>query len=190
MLDVSRIDNKALVLKKSTIELKKIIDSINKSYTDDLNERKITLQQDGLADLPPITVDPELIRKMFNNLIVNAIKFTPDGGSITVIGKFSNGNTPPQVEVTVTDTGIGIDPSAVSSIFEKFNQVGDVMLHSSGKTKFKGGGPGLGLAIARGIVEAHGGEISAESSGHDEENFPGSTFKVTLPLDETGGKNS
>ena len=187
MLDASRIDNNALVLKKSTLELEKVIDSINKTYADALEERHIKFKKDGLDKLPPVTVDPDLIRKMFNNLVVNAIKFTPDGGTIEISGKYLNGNTPPQVEVTVADTGIGIDPSAAQSIFEKFNQVGDVMLHSSGKTKFKGGGPGLGLAIARGIVQAHGGKISMESSGYDEEKLPGSKFIVVLPMDHTEG---
>jgi signal transduction histidine kinase len=115
---------------------------------------------------------------------MNAIKFTPDGGSITIGGRYINGNEPPQVEIAIRDTGIGIDPALHKLIFEKFNQTGDFLLHSSGKTKFKGGGPGLGLAIARGIVEAHGGRIWVESPGYNEKSFPGSTFFVSLPVDK------
>jgi signal transduction histidine kinase len=86
------------------------------------------------------------------------------------------------VEVIVSDSGIGIDPEHLDRIFEKFYQTGEVALHSTGKTKFKGGGPGLGLAIAKGIIEAHGGKIWAESEGHDEETCPGSRFHVVLPV--------
>ena len=67
-------------------------------------------------------------------------------------------------------------------IFEKFSQTGNVSLHSSGKTKYKGGGPGLGLPITKGLIEAHGGTIWVESPGQDEETLPGSVFHVMLPL--------
>ena len=67
-------------------------------------------------------------------------------------------------------------------IFEKFGRLGNVSLHSSGKIKFKGGGPGLGLSIAKGIIEAHGGAIWVESPGYDEKACPGSTFHILLPI--------
>jgi signal transduction histidine kinase len=67
-------------------------------------------------------------------------------------------------------------------VFEKFYQTGEVLLHSSGKTKFKGGGPGLGLAIARGIVNAHHGRIWIESPGYDEVKYPGTTVFIRLPV--------
>jgi signal transduction histidine kinase len=85
------------------------------------------------------------------------------------------------VEISIQDTGIGIDPQNQELVFEKFYQTGEVLLHSSGKTKFKGGGPGLGLAIARGIVNAHGGRIWLQSPGHDEATNPGTTVYVRLP---------
>jgi signal transduction histidine kinase len=82
----------------------------------------------------------------------------------------------------VRDRGIGLDYEHQDLIFEKFYQVGEVALHSSGKTTFKGGGPGLGLALVRGVARAHGGKIWVESAGHDEVNFTGSTFYLLLPL--------
>jgi signal transduction histidine kinase len=131
-----------------------------------------------------------MLQKVFYHLVMNAIKFTPDGGQVKIAGKYLNGSEPPQVEITVSDTGIGVDPSMADMIFEKFHQTGEVLLHSSGKTKFKGGGPGLGLAIVRGIVEAHGGRIWVESPGYNEETFPGSKFIVSLPVQSEEGKTS
>jgi len=161
-----------------------LIKKINKRFENALEERNIAMDTVGLQDLPLVPADPDLLQKVFHNIIMNAIKFTPDGGSITVSGRYLNGNEPPQVEIAVRDTGIGIDPALHHLVFEKFNQTGDVLLHSSSKTKFKGGGPGLGLAIARGIVEAHGGRIWVESPGYNEEVHPGSTFFVSLPAEK------
>jgi signal transduction histidine kinase len=84
--------------------------------------------------------------------------------------------------VVVSDTGIGINPADHRLIFEKFYQTGEVAVHSSGRTRFKGGGPGLGLAIAQGIVLAHRGQIWVESDGYNESTCPGSHFYIRLPL--------
>jgi signal transduction histidine kinase len=181
MLDVSRIDSNTLFLRKTGMRLDLLIKKVNKVFQDAFIERNIRMTVDGLDDLPLIPADPDMLQKVFHHIIMNAIKFTPDGGAITVSGKYLNGSEPPQVEIAVRDTGIGIDPALHHLVFEKFNQTGDVLLHSSGKTKFKGGGPGLGLAIARGIVEAHGGRIWVESLGYNEQTNPGSTFFVSLP---------
>jgi signal transduction histidine kinase len=184
MLDVSRIDSNSLLLRKTGLQLDQLIRKVNKRFEKAFEERNIQMAVEGVADLPLIPADPDLLQKVFHQVIMNAIKFTPDGGSITVSGKYLNGGEPPRVEIAIHDTGIGIDPALHRLVFEKFNQTGDVLLHSSGKTKFKGGGPGLGLAIARGIVEAHGGKIWVESQGHNEQTNPGSTFFVSLPADK------
>jgi signal transduction histidine kinase len=94
----------------------------------------------------------------------------------------------PGAEISVQDTGIGLAPEHHELVFEKFYQVGSVALHSSGKTIFKGGGPGLGLAIARGVVRAHGGRIWVESAGHDEVKYPGSTFYLQFPIHPRTGQ--
>jgi signal transduction histidine kinase len=133
--------------------------------------------------LPVIQADPDLLYKVFYHLVMNAIKYTPDGGKIMISGHSLNDNSEgPGIEVIVSDTGIGIDPQHHELVFEKFFQTGEVLMHSSGKTKFKGGGPGLGLAIAHGIIEVHHGKIWVESPGHDEEKNPGSSFHIRLPL--------
>jgi signal transduction histidine kinase len=190
MLDVSRIDSDALTLKRIDLEIKAVIRKVQKNYEKAFKERKITFKADGLDILPAISADPDMLQKVFSHLVMNAIKFTPDGGQVRVTGRILNGNGPAQVEIEVCDTGIGIDPGMKDVIFNKFSQTGEVLMHSSGKTKFKGGGPGLGLAIARGIVQAHGGRIRVESLGHDEEKFPGSKFIVSLPVKRETEKKS
>jgi signal transduction histidine kinase len=112
------------------------------------------------------------------NILNNAVKYTPDGGQIVISGR----TLPGLIEVTISDNGIGISLEDQAVIFEKFGQLGRLDLHSSGKTKFKGGGPGLGLPIARGILEAHGVSIWVESQGYDEEECPGTTFHVLIPI--------
>ena len=126
-----------------------------------------------------------LLKKLFQHLLTNAIKFTPNQGKITVTAKAVIHNTDlPNggVQITVSDTGVGVDPDSREIIFSKFYQPGDLTKHSTSKTRFKGSGSGLGLALSKGIVEAHGGHIWVESTGYDEVNFPGSQFHIMLPL--------
>ena len=182
MLDVSRIDSDALFLRKISIEIEAVIRKVQKGFESAFVERKIKFKTEGLDKLPAISADPDMLQKVFYHLVMNAIKYTPDGGEVKVVGKYSNGKHPLELEVAVVDTGIGVDPKVQESIFEKFHQTGEVLLHSSGKTKFRGGGPGLGLAIARGIVQAHGGKIWVESKGYNEETLPGSKFIISLPM--------
>lgn len=181
MLDVSRIDSNALILRKTSVQMEPIIRKVYKGFKNAFSERNIRFDTEGLENLPEIIADPDMLHKVFYHLVMNAIKFTPDGGEVKVLGRYQNGSEPPQVEISVQDTGIGVDENMKERIFEKFGQTGEVLLHSSGKTKFKGGGPGLGLAIARGIIQAHGGHIWVNSPGYNETTFPGSTFTVSLP---------
>lgn len=180
MLDVIRIENQVLEMHKETLSLRNLFERIRFHFEKALGERHLSLEFEGLEGLPMIQADPDLMYKVFFQLVINAIKYTPDGGKITVSGRVNS--RPHSVEITVADTGIGIDPGQQKVIFEKFYQTGQVALHSSGQTKFKGGGPGLGLPIALGIVSAHGGTLWVESPGHDEQTYPGSRFYVRLPL--------
>ena len=120
-------------------------------------------------------------------MIVNAIKFTPDGGSISISAHPVNANGRGEFcEIRIRDTGIGIDPANHQIVFEKLYQLGKVELHSSGRTKFKGGGPGLGLAIAAGIVKAIKGRSGSKVPGMMKRNCPGSTFFIQIPHGEIG----
>ena len=180
MLDVSRIDNNQLEVMPEEMQVSRLVEKVTRVFQSVLAERKISFTSD-LAGLPIICVDQDLLYKVFYHVIGNAIKYTPDGGMVTVFGRVIEG-TRPEVEITIQDTGIGIDPQNQQLVFEKFYQTGEVLLHSSGKTKFKGGGPGLGLAVARGIVNAHHGRIWLESPGHNEATNPGTKVFVRLPI--------
>ena len=183
MLDVSRIDTNQLAVMPVEIQIDQVVEKVvAATFETALQQRNITLTTIGLASLPALRGDKDLLYKLFYHVIMNAIKFTPDGGQIRVDGCAIESGSGLQVEVRVRDTGIGIDPQNQELVFEKFYQTGEVLLHSSGKTKFKGGGPGLGLAISRGIVEAHGGRIWIESPGHDEVKTPGTTVFIQLPV--------
>jgi signal transduction histidine kinase len=186
MLDVARLENQVLTPHLEAVTLGPVLRLVCKSYLEDLEERQIKLELDtGINTMPPLLADSELLKKALDNVLVNAIKFTPDGGSIFIDAKPVQVNGHGEFcEIRIRDTGIGIDPANHKIVFEKLYQLGKVELHSSGRTKFKGGGPGLGLAIAAGIVKSHRGRIWVESPGYDEEKMPGSTFILQIPLAE------
>lgn len=178
MIDVSMIDNNLLKLNFQPMQVGQMLEALVLEADDTVRKRKLIMDLrsfDGSRQW--IYVDPARMMQAVRNVINNAIKFTPDGGRITIDGRTLKGF----IEVIISDTGIGISHDDQAIIFEKFGQLGRVDLHSSGKTKFKGGGPGLGLPIARGILEAHGGSIWVESPGYDEKSLPGSTFHILIP---------
>jgi len=183
MLDVSRIDMNRLEILPADVNIQATIERVQMTFSSALEERRLTFSTEGLDRLPEIQGDKDLIYKLFYHTVGNAIKYTPNGGRITICGSqiFDNGKVI-EIEMAIQDTGIGIDPENQKLVFEKFYQTGEVLLHSSGKTKFRGGGPGLGLAIARGIVIAHRGRIWLESPGFNENTYPGTTVFVRLPI--------
>lgn len=187
MLDVSLLDLRTVELKYQELNLEKTVllvaDSVDRYYA----TRRVDLKIIPFEFDNNSFGDPEKLKKALSKILMNALKYTPDNGQVVVSGSLVRQDEVTDelagfVDIQVTDTGIGIDPENLETIFEKFGSIGDASLHSSSKTKFKGGGPGLGLPIARGIVEAHGGRVWAESAGFDEENCPGSTFHVELPI--------
>jgi signal transduction histidine kinase len=185
MLDVARIDSQLLDLHLEPTSLPVMLKRVLGDYSQAAAERQISLELVNVEGLPLIAGDPDLLLKVFKNLVSNAIKYTPDGGRITLRGeRVVDARLGDCVEIQVRDTGIGIDSDHQDLIFEKFYQTGTVALHSTSQTSFMGGGTGLGLSIVRGIVNAHGGRIWAESPGHDQVLCPGSTFFVRLPLIE------
>ncbi|HNC09585.1 MAG TPA: ATP-binding protein [Anaerolineales bacterium] len=184
MFDIAQLDARALKPHLQPVDLGQLIKEVGSEQAKSIKEREqyLTIK---LPSIPLVKADPHLLKKMFHHLIRNAGKYTPNNGWITVTGNhipsiinLPNGG----VELVFSDTGVGVDPNLRELIFTKFYQPGELGKHSTSKTRFKGGGAGLGLALSKGIIEAHGGRIWVESPGYDEVNFPGSQFHVILPL--------
>ena len=184
MLDASQIDVDGMHLIFMETRIETIVRLAMEPLNLAIRERRISFSTSNLSELPPVQADFKRLVQTFTNLLGNAVKYTPDHGSVLVEGFLipSENGDEDQIELVIHDTGIGIDPRYHDLIFEKFFRIGDPQLHSTGSTKFKGAGPGLGLPIAKGVIEAHGGHIWVESEGEDEERLPGSRFHVTLPV--------
>ena len=186
MLDVTRIDSDkpgGVHISVVPVPLRSVVNDLVRRLENDAEGRQLHIVIEHSPETPAINADPTLIQKALHHVIINAIKYTPDGGTIVIRTRpVTLADGVPAAEISVQDTGIGLDPEHHELVFEKFYQVGSVALHSSGKTIFKGGGPGLGLAIARGVVRAHGGRIWVESAGHDEKTYAGSTFYLQFPI--------
>jgi hypothetical protein len=185
MFDIAQIDTRTLQLHLTPVDTAILVKEVSKSLEKTVKEREQSLTI-NILPIPQVKADPNLLKKLFQHLINNAIKFTPNKGRITIEAKLAapqNAEMPNGgVELIISDTGIGVDPDSREIIFSKFYQPGELSKHSTSKTRFKGSGAGLGLALSKGIVEAHGGRIWVESAGYDEVNFPGSQFHVMLPL--------
>lgn len=155
-----------------------IIASVAVRFADICDTRNLRLHVDDIYTLPTLMLDEDQVEIVFSNVLGNSVKYTPDGGDIWVSGRqLANG-----VEITVRDTGIGIPKEEQKRVFDIFHVLGSLMHHSTSKHAFRGGGLGLGLPIAKGIIEGHGGTIAIESTGHNLDNPPGTTCRIFLPL--------
>jgi signal transduction histidine kinase len=183
MVDVTLIETGALRLDLVSVPMATVVEMAAATIRPAAEERKQTIILHDLSALPPVEADMPRIGQVVSSLLSNAVKFTPDGGTIIVSAQSVLAPSGEQyVELLVSDTGIGIDADQQSLIFEKFYRAEDTLFHSTNEITFKGAGPGLGLAIVWGIIKAHGGQIWVESAGRDEQTCPGSTFHVRLPV--------
>ncbi|MBN1318314.1 MAG: GAF domain-containing sensor histidine kinase [Anaerolineales bacterium] len=184
MLDVSQIDVDAMSLNLAETSMDAVFRMSIQPLVNAMKDRKLNLTVHGIRNLPNITADFSRLVQAVSNLISNAVKYTPDGGRITITAKVLENEKGEQerIEIIIADTGVGVDLRDQELIFEKFFRAADPKLHSSGDTKFMGAGPGLGLSIVRGIVDAHRGRIWVESEGYDPVNYPGSQFHMVLPI--------
>jgi signal transduction histidine kinase len=185
MIDVASLDADTLDWRRETVYLDKLVDMAVSEVKSTATERDVAIHVHAPATQPIIEGDSQRLYQVFLRVIGNGVKYTPDAGRIDISFRQLRTAAPEGddefTELTIVDTGIGIDPDEQEWIFEKFYRIGDPALHSTSKARFKGAGPGLGLTIARGIVLAHGGLMWVESPGYDEVNCPGSEFHIVLP---------
>jgi signal transduction histidine kinase len=178
IVEFFRIASGQLELALYEIRLEDVILPVVENLAPVCAERSLTIEMGDLQTLPKILADPRKLKVVFQNVIGNAVKYTPDGGRIQITGAAEKAD---YVEILVQDTGIGVPLQEQERIFDMFNMLGSLNTHSTSKNAFRGGGFGLGLPIARGIVEAHHGCIRLESSGYDEVLLPGTVCRIALP---------
>jgi signal transduction histidine kinase len=160
-------------LARSEVDLARLLRSAAADVQTFIDQRHQTLEVHTPSDLGTLCVEEDKIRDCVSQLLVNAVKFTPDGGKITLAAcRLPDG----AVQIRVTDTGIGIDPPSLSRIFDPFFTRFDVSRHSSGVYEFDRRGLGLGLSVVKAFTEMHGGRVRVESK-----LGAGSTFTMTLP---------
>jgi signal transduction histidine kinase len=169
MLDLSQIQSGKMRMEFVETDLRALISSTVTLFQHEARQKKISLSAALPARLPALVVDPERLQQVLINLLNNALKFTSEGGTIRVQARQPARGEP--VEISVSDTGIGIAPEYQQKIFDEFVQLKQ---HADGRQKQ---GAGLGLAIVRRVVEAHGGDIEVRSAPGK-----GSTFTVRLPV--------
>ncbi len=174
ILDIAKIDSGKLVLRFVPVRLDKLLQDTCDSLETWAKSKNLDLVREIDKSVPEIQCDPDKMTQVFNNLIGNAIKFTPSGGRITV--RLGWKSTEDRARVSVSDTGVGISKENLNKLFRRFEQFGD----QEGIL-----GTGLGLSITKDFVERHGGEMSVES-----ELKKGSTFGFTLPFKQKRSQSS
>ena len=161
-------------LDRQPLPISSVLHDLQGAFRSMVETRRLALRVDVVADCPPVSADRLWLGRALTNLLSNAVRFTPDGGTITLAAA----TTPHGLCITVSDTGVGIAAHLLDEIFEPFSAAGgDVQLHTSGRFEFGSRGLGLGLAIAKAIVDQHGGSIAVQSR-----QGVGSQFTVALPL--------
>lgn len=167
------------------VKLAETLARVFSTYAEPMRQRQISLRFERVNIPGTMDLDEPLIEVVFRHLLSNAIKYTPDGGSITLSAQVIPGATPGGVlRLSLRDSGVGIANDDLERIFGVYTSTPGKDATQASRTDFLGPGMGLGLAVCKAIVEAHGGRLWAESAGYDPERCPGSTFIVVLPVRE------
>lgn len=176
MLAAGRWRGARLPLRRRSTDAQLVLDAVRGRFATVEGVRRLDWTWQVAAGLPRLEADAEWLARALGNLVANAVRFTPDGGSIRIQAAMEAGS----LCFSVTDSGIGIDEAVRDEIFEPFAGGGDLLRHGSGLWEFGARGLGLGLATAKAVVDQHGGELSVASRVGQ-----GSCFTIRLPVDRT-----
>ena len=168
--ELSRVEARAYELDIRPLNVSSLVRTVTKRLTPQAESKRLSLDLELAPDLPRILADEDRAVQVLTNLTGNAMQYTPEGGKITISAKRINS----EVLIAVHDTGIGILTEHLPRIFDRFYRV------DKSRSRQTGGGSGIGLTIARALIDAHGGQIWAESTGEGQ----GSTFVITLPAEK------
>jgi signal transduction histidine kinase len=166
--ELSRVEAHSYPLDFRETDLSGLVATTIKRLTPNARAKRISLTSNLPRQLPRLLADEDRLGQVLTNLAANGIQYTPEGGAVTISAEIKDN----VVQVAVTDTGVGIPPEHLAHIFTRFYRV------DKSRSRASGGGSGIGLTIARHLVEAHGGKIWAESEGDGK----GSRFVFTLPM--------
>jgi signal transduction histidine kinase len=166
--ELSRVEAKAYSLDFHSVAVSNLVQTTVKRLSPQATAKRIRLSSSLPADLPHIQADEDRITQVLVNLVANAIQYTPEGGDVTI----SAARHEDEIYISVKDSGIGIPPEHLANLFTRFYRV------DKSRSRNAGGGSGIGLTIAKHLVEAHGGHIWAESAGEGQ----GSTFSFSLKI--------
>ena len=166
--ELSRVESKAYLLDVRSVAVPNLVQTTVKRLSPQAMAKRINLHSSLPADLPVLQADEDRITQVLVNLVANAIQYTPEDGDVTI----SAARQMDEMHISVKDTGIGIPPEHIENLFTRFYRV------DKSRSRNAGGGSGIGLTIARHLVEAHGGRIWAESKGDGQ----GSTFTFSLKI--------
>jgi len=166
--ELSRVEARAYQLDIRPVNVSSLVQTVSKRLAHQFKTKHIALDLELVPNLPRIVADEDRTMQVLTNLTGNALQYTPEGGKVNIVARRVND----EVQISVRDTGIGIPPEHLPHIFDRFYRV------DKSRSRPAGGGSGIGLTIARALVEAQGGHIWVESSGGGH----GSTFLFTLPI--------
>ena len=199
LLKAARLEAKTLYMAHEAFNPWPMINELRDDFRPNCEVRKLQLELQDFPDDTVIQGDVHHLQRAFGRLMENAIKFTPEGGWVRIAGRvlqqeevlalakklrafsvsfFDGVLAESYLEIAISDSGIGLEPEDQIQIFDKFQEVGDISKHSTSQARFGGKGIGLGLTLAKGIIETHSGMVWVESAGPDQ----GSRFSALLPL--------